>query len=65
MYIFIRCCIYLIDCQSDEKLENHPKERSISLSSTAHRLGRFALSVGCLRKTLIASSWVENQNLWV
>lgn len=48
MYIFIRCCIYLIDCQSDEKLGNHPKERSISLSPTAHTLGRFALSVGCL-----------------
>lgn len=64
MYIFIRCCIYLIDCQSDEKLGNHPKERSISRSPTAHTLGRFALSVGCLQKTLIASSWVENQNLW-
>lgn len=48
MYIFIGCCIYLIDCQSDEKLGNHPKERTIALSPTAHTLGSFALSVGCL-----------------
>lgn len=36
MYIFIRCCIYLIDCQSDEKLGNHPKERSILAQQLTH-----------------------------
>lgn len=32
MYIFIRCCIYLIDCQSDEKLEIIQKRGSILAS---------------------------------
>lgn len=48
------------------KLRKHPEVvvPRPPISSTAHTLGGFALSVGCLKNTLIASSWVENQNVW-